>query len=256
MRRESFPISAGLKAVLVSVVIVLCSCSSEPGPVKPADDSTTVPQTTSADPGQATAVSGPDMTTSGDRRFSNKPPIVQNARVKVLFENNVEVMRVFPEGTDPDGDPVTFVYEWTKNGGAAGTGDSVSGIKRGDQLSVRITPYDGRDYGQPKRLSTAVQNTNPRVLDVSTESFKDNVLTCLVKGFDPDGDPITYSLVDAPQGAAIDKESGLLTWPVKGDPKDPQSVKVRLTDGAGGELLYTLTVNITEEKVSVQPKAN
>jgi hypothetical protein len=77
-----------------------------------------------------------------------------------------------------------------------------------------------------------------------------------VKGFDPDGDPITYALDDPPQGAAIGKESGLLTWRMRGDVKEPQSLKVKLTDGAGGEFLYTLTVNITEEKVSVQPKAN
>jgi hypothetical protein len=256
MKTEGFAVTTAFKTTVAAALIVLCSCSSDPGQLKAGGNGGKASPTPAVDSDRGIPDSGPAVMARSDQGFANRPPVVQNAQVKVLFENNAEVIRVFPVGSDPDGDAVTFVYEWIKNGEPAGSSDNLSGIKRGDQLSVKITPYDGRSYGEPKRLSTVVQNTNPRVLDVSTESFKDNVLICRVKGVDPDGDPVTYALVDPPQGATIDKESGLLTWPLRGDPKEPQSLKVKLTDGAGGEFLYTLTVTVTEEKVSVQPKAN
>ncbi|TAE40439.1 MAG: DUF4114 domain-containing protein [Oscillatoriales cyanobacterium] len=60
---------------------------------------------------------------------------------------------------------------------------------------------------------------------------------------DPEGDAITYSLLEKPQGMEIDAETGIVTWnPAAGDIGN-HAVTVRADDGKGGitKLTYTLS---------------
>ena len=69
-------------------------------------------------------------------------------------------------GSDIDGDEVTILYEWTKNGEPAGTEKQIGvPIKRGDKISIKITPFDGETYGQPVVLRREIGNLPPVIIE-------------------------------------------------------------------------------------------
>ena len=55
---------------------------------------------------------------------------------------------------------------------------------------------------------------------------------------DPDNDPLTFSLLEAPAGMTIDSTSGLIRWTPSGAQQGYYYVTVRVTDGRCGEDSY------------------
>ena len=169
--------------------------------------------------------------------------IVQPAtRARLILESrsDADVARVVAEGPEK----IAYNYEWTKNGLPAGTGDSISGFKRGDRLSVKITPYNGKEYGQPRILSTEIKNSVPKVIENKEIKFDGKLLTYQVKAYDPDQDVLSYSLVEAPEHMIIDSSSGVIKWEIKKEDTGKRSVKVKISDGNGGEVIYGLDIDI------------
>lgn len=138
---------------------------------------------------------------------------------------------------------IAWVFEWTKNGQLFGQGDAVSGFRRGEVLTVKITPYDGETRGTSKVLRTEIKNTAPEVAVEKGTIIEGENLSYQVKAVDPDGDPLLYSLVDAPKGMSIDPKTGVIT--LAGQPQDQgsYSVKVKVTDDQGGESIYPLNID-------------
>lgn len=173
---------------------------------------------------------------------SNNPPVISTAKLKLESENNMDSVKVIAEGQDKDGDAVTFKYEWEKNDESAGSGDSISGFKRGDKLSLKITPYDGKEYGSPKFFATEIKNSTPKIIENNKVDFDGKLLTYQVKAVDPDGDEITYALVESPKDMSIGKSNGIIKWDVPKDYSGKQPVRVKITDGHGGEVVYDLNL--------------
>ncbi|MBI5100248.1 MAG: putative Ig domain-containing protein [Nitrospirae bacterium] len=169
-------------------------------------------------------------------KISNTPPVIGRIkRVPRLF-NPTEPFGVEAMGTDTDGDEVTFIYEWRKNGEMAGTGSRFDGpVKKGDRVSVKITPFDGEEYGRPAFMTNDIVNMPPMIIDDKDFKFDGSVLTHKIKAVDPDGDPITYSLKNPPAGMSIDASSGLVTWTVPETYREKGSYTAVATDPNGGE---------------------
>lgn len=70
----------------------------------------------------------------------------------------------------------------------------------------------------------------------------------LLKATDPDGDPLTYSLKSAPPGVTINPTTGLIQWNVPPDFKGMAPITVSVTDGHGGEVMQSFTVEIIPER--------
>lgn len=148
------------------------------------------------------------------------------------------------EGSDIDGDDVSIVYEWTVNGEPAGNGRQVDGeLKRGDGISVKITPFDGKIYGRSIILNREIRNMPPMLAEDKAFVFDGKTYAYQIKAADPDGDALTYSLKTAPDGMTIDS-SGLIRWNVTPDFKGEAPVTVSVSDGSGGEALMSFTVKI------------
>lgn len=177
-----------------------------------------------------------------DEEPTNNPPIITKAKFRLENINNIDVFKVITEGSDKDGDPINYKYEWTKNNEPAGNGDSITGFKRGDKIAVKIIPFDGKDYGQPRTLNIEIKNATPKIIDHKEISFDGKSLSYQIKATDPDGDRLSYSLADAPKGMTIDS-TGLIKWQV--GPKDygKHTVNVKVSDGQGGEVVYTLNID-------------
>ena len=60
--------------------------------------------------------------------------------------------------------------------------------------------------------------------------------------------PLAYSLKTAPAGMTIEKTTGLIQWIVPQDFKGKADVAVVVSDGHGGESIYTFAFSIEPEK--------
>lgn len=172
-------------------------------------------------------------------------PSVTKAKLQVESVDNMDKLKVVAEGNTIGNAPVSFRYAWTKNGQPIeGGGDSISGFKRGDKIDVKITPYMGNLLGQPRTLTTEIKNSTPKVTEDKKINFDGTLLTYQVKATDPDGDALTYTLIDAPQGMTIDSATGMISFPVKDDTPTSISFKAKISDGHGGEIIYPLTMSL------------
>jgi hypothetical protein len=150
--------------------------------------------------------------------------------------------------SDADEDPVVILYEWTKNGEPAGNTKEIGAqIKRGDKISVKITPFDGEAYGKPITLRREIGNMPPMIAEDKKHIFDGKVWTYQIKASDPDGDEITYALKTAPSGMTIDA-SGLIKWNVPQDSKGKAPVTVSVSDNHGGETTASFSVEINSSK--------
>jgi hypothetical protein len=213
--------------------------------------------------GQTTIVS-PNTKTTGIMSTASVSPDEKRrifshgiTNAKLVLENidGQDVLKVSIQ--DKAGEGITWVYEWTKNNQIFSRGDSTKDFKRGDNVAVKIMPFDGEKYGNPKILTTEIKNTTPRVVEDKAATFDGKQFSYQVKATDADGDGLTYSLMEGPPGATIDQKTGIITW--SNVPEDPQKLdlKVKISDGHNGEIIYPVTVNfskVTNEKLTAKSK--
>jgi len=179
--------------------------------------------------------------------IKNSPPVT--GKVKLLPEvfKAGDLLSVEVSGSDPDGDEVTFLYEWTKNGEPAGKGKTIdSAVKRGDKISLKITPFDNEDYGLSGTMNTEISNMPPMIVDNKDFKFDGKVLSHQIKATDADGDILTYSLKDGPQGMTIDASTGLITWTVPAAVKGRTSYTVLVKDPMGAEVFQVFNFDVAQ----------
>ncbi len=180
--------------------------------------------------------------------IKNNPP--ELSRVKLMPEvfKPGERLYIDAEGSDVDNNEVTIIYEWSINGKPAGNSREIDAeIKRGDRLSVKITPFDGETYGRTITINKEIKNMRPVITEDTLLIFDGKTSTYQIKASDPDGDDLTYSLKTAPDGMTIGS-SGLIRWEVPPDFTGKTPVAVSVLDGKGGETVLSFDVNINAEK--------
>jgi phosphotransferase system HPr-like phosphotransfer protein len=168
-------------------------------------------------------------------------------RVKILPEifKSGDTLSVEASGNDADGDEVTIVYKWIKNGEPAGNDKRLEApVKRGDKISVRITPFDGEINGQAVILNREIKNMPPMINGDNKFQFDGKFFSHQIKAVDPDGDVLTYSLKVAPAGMTINSSTGLIQWNAPQDLNKKIPITVSVTDGNGGEASQSFTLDI------------
>jgi hypothetical protein len=158
---------------------------------------------------------------------------------------------VVAEGTDADGDAVQLEIAWRKNGQPAGTGNLLAApAKRGDKVSVTVTPFDGKERGKSATLFREILNTPPAIEGQEQFQVTDNAVTFHVRASDADGDPLMYSLKEAPAGMSIDRKAGFVRWVTSPGTTGKVPFTVVVSDGSGGESAARFTVTIAEQSPS------
>ena len=173
-----------------------------------------------------------------------------SARLQLKAIDNKDVLKVVTDKvTGRNGTDITYKFDWKINGQAAGDGsDSVSGFKRGDKVTVQITPFDGEVVaGQSRVLSMEIANTTPKIAEQKESPFDGKTFTTQINASDPDGDPLSYELLSGPEGMTIDKKSGMVSWSLKENNGGDYPIKVKVSDGHGGETTYQLTATIPKK---------
>jgi len=148
----------------------------------------------SIQPGEAKNTADGARTVQG-----NRPPHMLSANIlpdPITLDQSISVRA---DAFDPDGDLITYRYQWRLNDQPI-TGEthailSSVKLKRGDQLSVLVTPYDGMVEGSPSVIESTVVNSLPQVTKLLLEPTDVQVGTPIqaqVNATDADDDPIEY----------------------------------------------------------------
>ena len=206
-------------------------------------------ETRKGDKVQAKAIIGDREILSNIVTIKNTPP--ELSRVKIMPEifKPGDKLYVDTAGSDIDGDDVSVSFEWTKNGEPAGNSKEIGAeIKRGDRISVKITPYDGETYGSSITLNREIRNLPPMIAKENKSIFNGKTYTYQINAVDPDEDQLTYTLKEGPEGMTIDSANGIITWEVPPGDTENHNIKVLISDNQGGELLVPFTLKITQEK--------
>jgi hypothetical protein len=119
-------------------------------------------------------------------------------------------MTAVVEASDPDGDALSYRYEW-RTGGVAARGSTFTGlhVRKGDAIELIVTANDGLAGSAPFRVATVVHNSVPEVGGIRIEPEGEITAGRDVKvepqGRDADGDPIAYRYLWRVNGTTVDQ---------------------------------------------------
>jgi hypothetical protein len=181
---------------------------------------------------------------SNEITIKNSPPAIADAKLSPRIPRVGSVLQINVKASDADSDIVSYSYEWTLNGNFAGEENYLeAAFKRGDEISIRITPYDGDESGKPLVLKRSVYNSLP-VFSESSPSFTGDTYEYHISASDPDNDLLTYSLLESPDGMTIDPSSGFIKWKVSPENEGLYEIKVLVDDNHGGKIIVPFTTKI------------
>lgn len=195
-----------------------------------------------------------DIGASTTVTIGNTPPrvIEVSATAEQAFQHGDITMSAI--GADVDGDDVEFLYQWIINGTEEPFLNEATlkaeNYAKGDQVQVRITPYDGFDEGKPYESAVlAVPNAPPVITSKPPQNFEAHVYSYQVEASDPDDAELTYSLTDPPAGMSI-SGSGLVHWDLtEVDPGD-YKISIVVTDPDGDTATQEFTLALSKEMLS------
>jgi hypothetical protein len=147
---------------------------------------------------------------------TNSPPVMTSVNILPEKPNKESELNLSIQSKDPDGDPITYQYQWLRNdeeiiGEKQNTLKKVN-FKKGDLIRVRVTPSDGKVNGRPF-LSAPVKvlNASPVIQEVWIEpkvAYVTDRLKANVKSSDLDGDFIYYTYQWEKNGGVLNEERG------------------------------------------------
>lgn len=203
-------------------------------------------------PVDAKGLAGPVYQT-GAVEVANTPPVVTRVTVEPAVAKPGDALRAAVEGSDIDGDPIKYAFEWWRNGQSTGTPSkdrdqeqrtlTTEGFARGDMIVVGVTPYDA---GGPGRFLVSepifLLNRPPLITSSPTAPTVQGSFEYIMAATDPDGDPLTYKLETAPSGMTIDSGTGKIAWQMASGLASPQQVRVGVDDGHQGQAFQEFTL--------------
>lgn len=233
-------------SLLSLILILITSCSSEKPAVVTSQRTAEDVTNTSAAQMQATATDKEKEVSSVMSASKNTLPEISRLKFMPEAFKPGDSLYLEVEAKDADGDPVSILYEWTKNNEPAGNTEKLAAqIKRGDRISVKVTPFDGKEYGRSAILQREILNMPPIIIEEKKHSLEKGLFTYQVRASDPDGDSLVYSIKTGPPGISIDPKTGLVQWKVPTDFKGKAPFTVSVSDGHNGEATLSLSISIT-----------
>ena len=142
---------------------------------------------------------GDNGTANSPAESGNHPPTIKAVSILPTPAVLAGPLRVRVEAQDLDLDTIKFKYRWSVNGKVIveQTQDSFSPdlLRRGDQVVVEVTPFDGVIEGTPFRsIPASVVNTAPIISNVDVEfdyQGQGRRMMAKVDVIDPDNDSVS-----------------------------------------------------------------
>jgi hypothetical protein len=192
----------------------------------------------------------PDTSVSSNVGRTHLPELTSIKIVYVSDNDPRGGFRAVAQAKDMDGNEVSFRYQWKINGekiiGAVmEVLDWQGNFKKGDKIGVEVIPFDEKnEEGRKEEGEFTIPNSPPKIISEPEAKIEKGKFSYAVKAEDPDGDPVEFTLKDAPKGMSIDPKTGLITWDL--DDKDTGEYKFEImasdTEGAKSTQILTLTI--------------
>lgn len=179
----------------------------------------------------------------------NRPPNFTSTPVVDAYIN--QLYKYDSEAVDPDQDRLTYrlisgpqgiqvdpntgLITWKPNGTQSGIYDVVLEAVDGNGGTAQQS-FQIQTQAEPGNFAPII-TSKPAVAAYTSKAYSYDVIAV-----DPDKDPLTYALINAPTGMTIDSASGKILW---GLPINGQSdVTVRVQDNRGGVDTQHFTLNV------------
>ncbi|HMV68165.1 MAG TPA: hypothetical protein PKA64_15055, partial [Myxococcota bacterium] len=179
----------------------------------------------------------------------NAPPaLTQGPTISPSAPTKASTLSSTPQGSDPDGDRITWEYSWYVQGALVQSSTTVTTLaptffNKGQGVYVSIRGTDGTDWGPPRVSSTiTIRNTPPSLPTVSVTPAHprpgvDNLVCTRTNSTDLDNDTLQYEMrwrdLNVTYGAAV---PGPNTLTLPGSVTGPGEVwycVARVNDGSG-----------------------
>jgi hypothetical protein len=193
--------------------------------------------------------------------ISNSPPSAPVIDVTPDFPVTTDdlVCTIITPSIDPDGDPVTYTYEWYKNDilQPAYTTNTLpaSTTTVGDVWKCVVTPH-GSD-GPPDWDQVTIQNSPPVLAYIGPKSVNEGtMLSFTATATDPDVPPQTLTFSrgpGAPPSASI-TSGGYFTW-TPTEAQGPGVYNINITVSDGIDIDYEV-ITVTVNEVNLPPVLN
>ncbi|SMO50638.1 tandem-95 repeat protein [Gracilimonas mengyeensis] len=160
--------------------------------------------------------------------------------------------------SDGDGDDLTYTLEEAPDGATLNeeTGELEWSTEIGSvgEYTVSVGVTDGRGGTETTTATVSVLEVSqpPQFTEVLPDTAIDenSELTFIYVADDPDGDSLTFSFIERPQGASIDSETGVLTYTPDFEAAGTYTLRARVTDGTQAD---TTTATIAVNNVNRPP---
>jgi len=181
--------------------------------------------------------------------IKGSPPKILSIQIapESLFVTTPQVV-LTATAEDPDKDSVNLIVHWVvKDQVIPDTSNVLNlknyNLKKNDIITGSAFVDDGEFKSEPFTFELKIANAPP-VFTSEVDSIKctpDSIYYKLPI-IDPDGDAVTFELLNAPEGITIDKTTGIISGSV-GEEVSSFQISIRATDSEGAyiEAQYTLT---------------
>jgi len=246
--------------LLISSFSVLVSCSGNNNDQKKSTESETnngkeITQTSTGNEQKNLEAGKSETYTESDisndtNETENRPPRIKSIKIETITSSPRDGFRADIVSEDPDGDEVGYIYQWKHNGeeifGATeDTLDWHDDFHKGDKLTIDVIPYDDEAEGIWKSEgSITIPNSPPVITSTPDNAVSGNKFNYDVIANDPDGDPITFTLKNAPEGMSIETDTGVINWEFTNDDAGDYSMDIVVTDSDGAYAVQNVAFSI------------
>ncbi|GAB1792249.1 tandem-95 repeat protein [Priestia megaterium] len=156
-------------------------------------------------------------------------------------------------GTDVDGNPLSYQLQVAPiNGVAAVNTDGTFSYQPdlnfngSDQFTVLVSDGQGGTAVSTVTINVIPVNDPPITADLAFTINEDTPLTNQIPAFDPDGDLLTFTLLNPPpsNGSVVLGANGVFTYTPNLNYNGTDTFSVLVSDGQGGSSLSTVTLTI------------
>ena len=187
----------------------------------------------------------------------NDPPVADDQSVNTNEDTPVDITLT---GSDPDGDTLIYtVVSNPSNGSLNGTAPSLTYIPNpnhnsSDSFTFKVN--DGKVDSNIATVSITVNPVNdpPVADDQSVSTDEDASVNITLTGSDPDGDPLTYTVVSNPSNGSLSGTAPDMTYTPDPDHNSSDSFTFKVNDGTVDSDIAT--VSITVNPVNDPPVAD
>jgi hypothetical protein len=183
-------------------------------------------------------------------RVGNQPPVMIGIKIEPLGEvTATHDIVANPTATDPDGDDLEYLYEWTINGDAAYFEEAVlprDEFKRGDEITISVRANDGSAESEPLESQPfEVVNALPGITSSPGWFDESGSFRYQLAVTDPDGDRrLRHRLLEGRKGMAVDLLKGMVSWTPTEDQAGAHPVVLEVDDMAGGKVTQSFQVEV------------